>query len=451
LSVLRMIRIARSVRLLRFFKIEALLRDQLKRINSTVGLNCIRLIMMLFALFTLTHLLACVWHWIGQSTEGWQEFYVRPDQGAGTAYGYVTALHWAVTQFHGSTDIHPTNLTERVFAVVVLVHGMMIFSTFVGVTTDMMLQVRLAFKQKTRLREKMQEYFLRHNVSTEVTILVKRYMENNIEQEGWEEDSKVLQFLPLTLQRSVLLEVRAPTVAGHPLFAWLSDENAPALRDICQTAMSTVRVYGEQAVFNQGDVCRQMYFVEAGELRYFASEATDNPGGGGGRGSCHRRASIGRDLIFRRRGKLLTRQQWISEPALWLQNWRNVGDFIACVRGTLITVESIGLTKAAAAFPSVHCHLAFYAHSAVRHMRFLAFQDLESKITDLWEPELVPFVPDFDDPIFTSDVVLASRKSTRSASPMAQSSDFFLSQDSDDGLDVKDNLHARVSRYSVSM
>eukprot|EP00438_Fugacium_kawagutii_P026712 Skav219970 [mRNA] locus=scaffold2879:389420:443892:+ [translate_table: standard] len=58
-------------------------------------------------------------------------------------YRYATALHWSLTQFTPATvDVHPQNLVERTFAILVLIFGLVLFSSFVSSITASMTQLR---------------------------------------------------------------------------------------------------------------------------------------------------------------------------------------------------------------------------------------------------------------------------------------------------------------------
>merc|ERR1740123_1446109 len=100
---------------------------------------------MIFGFLILNHFIACMWFYIGRETgNGWfQE--QQLDTGEHSVWvGYMLALHWSITQFHGSVDVSPGNVIERIAAVAMLVVGLMTFSIFVSITTNMILHIRQA-------------------------------------------------------------------------------------------------------------------------------------------------------------------------------------------------------------------------------------------------------------------------------------------------------------------
>merc|ERR1740129_2533940 len=96
---------------------------------------------------------------------------------------------------------------------------------------------------------------------------VKNYLEMAMHDDRID-DNEVLKSLPSSLQKSVLLEARMPTVEKHCMFSWLKDGNFPAFRDICHTAFRTVQALAGTVVFERGDAWETMIFVETGLFRY---------------------------------------------------------------------------------------------------------------------------------------------------------------------------------------
>merc|ERR1740139_1268593 len=108
-------------------------------------------------------------------------------------------------------------------------------------------------------------------------LAVKRYLEYNTDSANpdWVEDMELLAPLPILLQKAVLLEARWATVEHHCLFAWLHEKHATAFRDICHASFSAMQCRAGSACFSYGDACHQIYFVEAGTLRYAFMNAAD--------------------------------------------------------------------------------------------------------------------------------------------------------------------------------
>merc|ERR1712242_494809 len=93
----------------------------------------------LLAVIFLSHFIACLWYSISdtgniQGDRSWiVEFHV---QERSLFFQYLTSLHWALSQFTpGSMKVEPQSARERLFAVLILVVGIIIFASIVSSIT----------------------------------------------------------------------------------------------------------------------------------------------------------------------------------------------------------------------------------------------------------------------------------------------------------------------------
>eukprot|EP00493_Phyllostaurus_siculus_P011526 UN11687 len=139
------------MRLLRFVKFESRLQEQLRRFNSLFVLSVYRILKVLGLFLMLNHFFACTWYFIGSSSNGWLAEQVIANSAMNDVEsGYFLALHWPITQFHGSMELSPSSLTERKLTVVALIIGLLTTSAFVSFITDMIFQVSMARKRQTQ-------------------------------------------------------------------------------------------------------------------------------------------------------------------------------------------------------------------------------------------------------------------------------------------------------------
>merc|ERR1712045_1071813 len=100
----------------------------------------------------------------------------------------------------------------------------------------MVVHIKQVHRDQAEHADNTREFFLRHEISTKLMLLVKKYLEHNHAWEQRHTDSnqkKVLQFLPEQLQKSLAVEMRMPTVQAHCLFTWLRDCHIGVLRSVC--------------------------------------------------------------------------------------------------------------------------------------------------------------------------------------------------------------------------
>ena len=125
----RLIRITKLLRLLRVFKSD----DQRKTIHLALKLSIQleRVLTFLFIDAFLIHIIACFWILIGknsQTSESWIYFYGFNDLDNGSLY--IASLYWTVTTLTtvGYGDIYATNQGEQIFAMVLMIAGILSYS-----------------------------------------------------------------------------------------------------------------------------------------------------------------------------------------------------------------------------------------------------------------------------------------------------------------------------------
>lgn len=378
-ALLRIVKAIRALRLLRVVKFADILREQLKRVNSETLLKTVSLLQLIFAFMMLNHFTACGWYLVGKTTgDGWfQEMVLITAESASA--GYLLALHWSITQFHGSMEVIPGNTSERIFAVIMLIVGMLTFSVTVSVSMDMIFQVRQARKRDTERKRRLRSYFIRHDVPMKLMLSVKAHLKLCSDTDKQlQDDKELLEALPPQLGRALLLEVRQPTLDRHWFFTWIKSKHFTAFQEVCSLAFVSIPALHGHNIFTCQDACSSMYFVESGSLRYLAMKS----------GKAAQRTSIGPHSRFVKRlcqfnaGVEVARKQWVCEPALWVQSWRTHGELIALVNTVVLSLESSDLAEVISAFPWLYFDVSVYAHWVVQELK-----DYDGDLlVDLWMP-----------------------------------------------------------------
>lgn len=125
---LRMMRTMRLLRIVKLKRIIAMAKDMITSEFVFIVLNILKLIVMLLLV---NHFIAAAWYSIGRSVSSpnWIDEHELTSSDPG--YAYLTSLHWSLTQFTpGSMHVQPVNSLERVFALTVLVSGLVLFCRF---------------------------------------------------------------------------------------------------------------------------------------------------------------------------------------------------------------------------------------------------------------------------------------------------------------------------------
>lgn len=372
-----LLRIMRCVRLLRVLKMEGRLVKHLQRINSSVVLSIMHLLQLVFCFLMLNHIIACLWFYIGQSdSNGW--LYMVGLSEAGASEGYLVALHWSIANFHGSMDVVARTVTERTFAVLALVIGMLTFSMFMTAVMGMVVHMKKAHKKQAEYTQKLRQYFLHYKISVGLMLSVKRYLEDNrVWQQDEEGDNKklLLRPLPMQLQKHLMAEIHSPAVQEHCIFSWLQRRHVTAFRDITHGVFGVMEVQSRHGIFDFGDACHCMLFLESGHCRYVRGQHTSDwvdPG------------SREMKQIVGQRGILVGMKSAICELALWIRGWQNKGSLFSITHCSLLNIETSSLAAVVSHFPTVHFDMSLYARCVLQKIEL---QDSED-FSDLWTFDL---------------------------------------------------------------
>ncbi|CAE7251880.1 HCN3 [Symbiodinium natans] len=277
----RYMRIMRVMRLLRLRKFQEALHQFDEFINLQYFSIVQKLIMNMVWILLLSHFIGCGWYAIGMemlnSIEGsWVT--ANGFQQEELMYKYLTSLHWSITQFTpGSMNVQPVNSIERLYSVIVLVLGMVVFSSTVSsitAATNNLKDINAVYKHQIWT---LRRYFREQKISAQLTSRVLRYTESIVKPKYQKVDVgqvKIMAMLPQMLTKEVNLEIYEKHLVIHPLFQSLSDNSVGLMQKICSNALKESVLDKGEMIFGPGQVCSAMYFVTVGVLEYFFSKET---------------------------------------------------------------------------------------------------------------------------------------------------------------------------------
>ena len=302
------LRLLRVLRLVRLIKVadrssiirlkEAILNDHNKAVSSVLQL--------LFVVVMINHYVGCGWFAVGQ-VEGFDKSWVSEHlTGEGDQHvlsQYLTSVHWAVTQFTpAAMEVVPVNSAERMYAIVVIFSGLVMFSSFVSsMTSAMDLINKLNFEQRQKSTA-LRQYITENRVSLELLFCIQNYQRSMraLEPKKLHECDVVLfKNLPEDLLQRLHSEVYGPVIAMHPLFGHLQGKEDSMMLGICHLAMSERSLVIGEELFRYGTPGSKMYFIVSGTVAYFSGYSEKMP-------------------------KLVPANQWMCEPVLWCK-WEHRG------------------------------------------------------------------------------------------------------------------------------
>eukprot|EP00927_Polykrikos_kofoidii_P079510 TRINITY_DN7628_c0_g1_i2.p1 TRINITY_DN7628_c0_g1~~TRINITY_DN7628_c0_g1_i2.p1 ORF type:complete len:349 (-),score=66.54 TRINITY_DN7628_c0_g1_i2:42-1088(-) len=200
-----------------------------------------------------------------------------------------------------------------------------------------------------------ERFRLRHNLSWRSIFFAKEYIRNRqVVVTDKEEEEIVLEMLPPQMKTDFLYEIRGRVIYMHPLFATFHRISKAGFRSICGQATKVIRCLAKEIVFEKGDSCQQMLFVEDGELCYCTRStikrlmnkfAADMPKTSEASLSITRmrqgqRSEVS-DMFLKNAASMgdeVSRGMWLSELALWV-DWKTRGELFCVTNSKLIAVD----------------------------------------------------------------------------------------------------------------
>lgn len=366
-KTIRVARVLRLFRLLRLMKLPKYFVHLEEHIQSEFSSVVIGISKLTACVLVLNHFIACLWYWVGTSFDdfgdplepSWVETLDWPQNTTG-AYRYATSLHWSLTQFTpASMEVHPQNVQERSFAIIVLIFALVTFSSFVSSITNAMTRLRHLNSECAKQLLQFQRFIRFHKISTKLAVRMRRHLEHRLlrtDRHIDEKDVECVCLLSEPLRMELHLEVHSPILQLHPFFRMYSEENQQAMKRVCHSCVREIALSYGDILFSIGDAADGMYWVKSGLLRYLPENHD---------GSTLEDAKHG---------------DWLSEASLWTR-WAHVGEAICQTRTVVVVLEAEEFCRVAKAARSFKARPARYAELYVRHLNNLS----EWQLSDMFD------------------------------------------------------------------
>jgi len=397
LSAFRYVRMLRFLRLARLAKFERMLSDALAAINSPVFLLVLGMVKLMFCLVCVSHVNACIWFLMGEQEPGGWTAIVRDRT---IFYKYVMSMHWALTQYQGTSEIVPgISVGERVYAVTTVLFSLLILSSFVSSLTNMMMQLQALHDERTFQQRAVRSYLSSKHISTKLSIRVKKYIEWKQTVQGVHSNTEVFNFLPLEMVMDLNLEVHSPCLSNHEFMNALLIVYPRLSRRLLHQSLKVLSLAPGELVFSGQETCFYMYFVQSGELNYVN--------------------------IIRKQSEVEILGEYVihptlflSEPSLWM-HWQHKGDLtVSCFAG-LLTIAANEFGIVISSHPPAHASCVLYARRFISGMVSVSW-----KCTDIIDPgALIPEDRAFED-VGLHDVMTGAAIGHRRTSQVHRNSDF---------------------------
>mmetsp|Transcript_83646 Transcript_83646/g.194482 ORF Transcript_83646/g.194482 Transcript_83646/m.194482 type:complete len:831 (-) Transcript_83646:93-2585(-) len=337
LRLARLVRLLRLVRLMRLRKLNELMTLTLFRIKSEHLILGIKLAKHVGMIMLVNHYIACAWYALAVFNEDGETWLSASDQlDSSMQHHYVMALHWSMTQFSPATNnISPQNWHERVFAVIVVLFALIMFSSFISSVTNTVNQLRTLNLEPQMEEVRIREFLFAHKVSPDLVGRILNFFKQNYRgtrQRLHEADIAFFQDVPESMKIRLHEEAFMPILSANPMFQSFVHLDRPLLVQICHIAFSECFYLPQQDVFVDGTLALAVHYVSSGRLLYHSLVHT----------TVHQ-VKVGPG-------------DWISEMALWV-SWYHCGQLGAESSCELLVLDRAEFTAivSKAGGPLIEC------------------------------------------------------------------------------------------------
>lgn len=385
-SGLKVLRLARAVRLLRLFKLRRMVQDLAHFINSETMFALFTIFSRLCVIFIVTHTNACGWYLCATYAEessgnSWVKFHSFENEDVFSKY--LVSLHWALTQVHGTMEVAPQNDAERVYAVTALFGSLFVFTVLIGNFANLMSNLWAADSYKQRqlwlLRRYLKQLQVGHWVSEKVDTYLQHVLTKRMEQVNCG-SIEVLGFLSSRLATELKAASYARHCETHALFAFCCNEQTDAVACFAD-ALTTKWYFDGDLAFTIGDEEFSMCYFIDGDARYHhASEWPDV-------GIATSRSFHGSDVAYPEEGQSLQPQEWVAEPLLWLQSWIALGDLAVADASQVAEIHPKTFKLACRTNKLMFLRMKSYAEAFVNALNALRPDQLSDLMFEVINPD----------------------------------------------------------------
>lgn len=354
-SILRTSRVFRSMRVMRLLRLGklkilvSLIEDQ---INSGFLEMLFKVSKLCLAFLVAVHGVTCCWYAIGDSArDGWQSYYGPTILGPRDFYfWYFASFRWTMAQINGRTEMDERrNVTEMAYTCVVAVLFAVVFMAFFisCVTTAMM---ELGSMAKNTKRQEVKDFLSGSHLSMRLNLAINQHVKENTQntENPLAQEERIMKLLPKALGNDLRYELLTPIMVKNHFFAEIKSAHPSTMRTICDAATTHIPAAMWEVVFDRGDACTRMLWVDQGVLMYSDGVAEWSP-------------ETNTDSVP---GEALRKGTYISEAALWVE-WNNHGRLVAGCQSSLVAVDATSFSDCLVAYKEAFNRSLQYAQQFI--------------------------------------------------------------------------------------
>mmetsp|Transcript_24502 Transcript_24502/g.56878 ORF Transcript_24502/g.56878 Transcript_24502/m.56878 type:complete len:759 (-) Transcript_24502:31-2307(-) len=354
-KTVRGIRIVRGVRILRLAKVAPMLQNMADSVHSEIGMLLFKISNIVLTVMCINHFIACFWYWLGVATAtggsaSWTTEAQADTQSAG--YQYVAAFHWSLSNFAtATTRINAVNTWEHFFAIFVLFAGLVSFASSLSAITSAVADYRAIEVDTLHNEKKLRGFLGDRAISPAMSNRIWEFVRSRRRTRGklTEAHVKLLNDLPKILRIELRRDMYLPLLQSHPLFSGLELADPHVISRLCDRGLEFRGVPPMEDVFNRAEKASHVYYVISGHLNYWFQ-----------RPQSRRAVSAAIDV---------NANEWLSEGALWFDNWVHFGWLRARTPSELLLVNVEVFQMVAMKSPSPYLGSTIYKQAWVRQIK----------------------------------------------------------------------------------
>lgn len=249
LSILRYLRIARSIRVFKLFGF----------LNSVTLPKFFKMSIIISLSIIVIHIIAC----------GWMAFN-PPTADESTSSYYIKCLYWAITTLTtiGYGDITPTNDITRIYTMIIMILGVGTYGVVIGTVSKMIVQAE-RFKEEKKEKFKELTMYMKHykvpmNLQKQVFIFYGHLLNKKL----FDGESKIIAELPQALQNELEVFKIIKLIKEAPIFEGIPLGCLKMIAEHLKQEVFSPNKY----IMQKGDEGKEMYIIGHGEIEVMVGD-----------------------------------------------------------------------------------------------------------------------------------------------------------------------------------
>ncbi|OQS04106.1 Voltage-gated Ion Channel (VIC) Superfamily, partial [Thraustotheca clavata] len=276
-GIFRGLKLARLLKLARMHKISRMVSKWEEEAFANQSL--LSLLKILFFVFFLAHIVACVWFYTATTNSySWASVvgYLADDHAHKQYLQYLASLYWAIVTMAtvGYGDIVPKTKQEVIFAMFVMVIGVVMFGFVIGNITALVDNLSASSRMHSQRMTSIKEYIIARDISKEIGKQLLDHYEYYYRHRSVFDEDSILQHLPSVIRHEVVHHVYRKFIAR---IDFLSEFHEGLVSDMA-IAMNPFFVTKEQGIYMQHEIAAHVFFLMKGTavlLKTYTSQLSE--------------------------------------------------------------------------------------------------------------------------------------------------------------------------------